>query len=240
MDLGLNAVLFHFCPVKTSDFSTCRDELITYSSQACKNGGFLGDVCSACEASASAEATGAAFAAFTKFLALGNMQLRMYTVADSPSFKLFSIFIEIFSIISLLVSLGKFEYGCVKQLQIQMANKDNSYTKALKDVEIVLGTAFLAFSFGIIASGLRCILHILTPLPRRGKGILIPLYNIFTRCNGCCVLYDDDLEDQKRHVALGIKQNDDANNAGGKDLNIVPGGVVEAMEITSIAVNSIN
>ena len=52
--------------------------------------------------------------------------------------------------------------------------------------------------------------------------------------------YDDDLEDQKRHVALGIKQNDDVYNAGGKDLNIVPGGVVEAMEITSIAVNSVN
>ena len=51
----------------------------------------------------------------------------------------------------------------------------------------------------------------------------------------------DERNDIDEHVYTRIsKQNDDANNAGGKDLNIVPGGVVEAMEITSIAVNSIN
>lgn len=235
MNLGLNAVLFHFCPTETSNYALCRDELISYSSQACSSGGFLGDVCTACEEAATAEATAAAFAAFSKFLALGNMQIRMYTAGDSSSFKIFSIVVEIVGIISLLTSLSKFEYGCIKALNEEMEDKSNKYTKSLDNVQIDFGSAFLAFAFGVIASGLRLILHVLTPLPRRGKGIFTPLKNLFSQCDGCLVLYEDDLEDQKRREALGIRQphvkivsNDDGGIVSNDN-----GGVSGAIEMTS-------
>jgi len=203
---GLRAMVINACDSDTNDFTKgCAVTLLKYNDDTCSKLGFIGDICTVCGLAANSEATGAAFTAVSKILALGGMQRRMYTVADSPSFKLYAICIEIVGIISLATSLGQFEAQCIRGTMDLMKDPTKKYYGNLMDSQSKLGSAFLCYAFGVIAAGIRLIAHILTPLPHRGKGIIMPLCKLFTRCDGCCVLYVDEEEDEKRRSALGIK-----------------------------------
>jgi len=78
----------------------------------------------------------------------------------------------------------------------------------LEDVKIHPGMGFNCFAVGAVAAFVRLLLHILTPLPHRGKGIIMPLCKMAgmcVTCKGCCVLYDDEAEENERrrkHAAL--------------------------------------
>ena len=205
IQFGLRAMVINACDSDTSDFTKCKVKSINYSDDSCSKLGFIGDICTVCGAAATSEATGAAFTAISKLLALGGMQRRMYTVADSPSFKLYAICVEIIGIVSLITSLGEFEAGCIRGTMDLMSDPTKKYHNNLVDSRSNLGSAFIAYAFGAIAAGIRLIIHVLTPLPRRGKGLITPLYKLFTRCDGCGVLYVDEEEDEKRRSALGIK-----------------------------------
>lgn len=87
-------MVFNSCDTDTMDFSSkgCQVLSLKYTDSTCSSRGFLGDVCTACGDAATSEATGAAFTAISKTLALFGMQRRMYTIADSPSFKLMLLY----------------------------------------------------------------------------------------------------------------------------------------------------
>ena len=207
IQFGLRAMVINACDTDTTDFASkgCTAKLLKYNDDTCSNFGFIGDICTVCGAAANSEATGAAFTAVSKLLSLAGMQRRMYTVADSPSFKLYAICIEIVGIISLATSLGEFNSRCVRGSMDLMTDPTKKYYGNLHESHSNFGSAFIAYAIGVVAAGVRLIAHIITPLPHRGKGIITPLCKLFTRCDGCGVLYVDDEEDEKRRSSLGIK-----------------------------------
>lgn len=213
---GLRAMVVNSCPSENSSLVNCKPYLLLYSDSQCSKLGFIGDFCNACGKAASSEATAAAFTAISKFLSLFGMQRRMYKVADSTSFKLYAICIEIVGSISLLTSLLEFKNICMDASFDAMEDPTKKYHSYLSNNDVNYGSAYLCYAFGVIAALLRLIVHVLTPLPYRGKGIIAPFIKIFTRCDGCCILYVDDEEDEKRRSELGIKHvplnSDDGTN----------------------------
>ena len=206
LKFGLNAMVINSCNGTTIDnFSKCQGQLLKYNDPQCSKEGFIGDFCTFCGNAASAEATGAAFTAVSKLFSLLGMQRRMYTSADSPSFKMLAILLEIVGAISLLVSLMEFEYACVLRGINNLTDPSKIYSSQLSDSAVNAGSAFGAYAFGVVAALIRLIVHILVPLPHRGKGICAPIMKLFTKCDGCCVLYEDEKEELKRIKTDGIQ-----------------------------------
>ena len=204
LQFGLNAMVVNACASDTTDFSKCQVKLLKYTDSECDNLGFIGDFCTDCGNAATAEATGAAFTAVSKLISLGGMQRRMYSHADSPSFKILAIVLEIVGAVSLLVSLLNFKIDCINSGVSNLEDKTKIYSQYVTDKAVNVGSAYIAYAIGVAAALVRLIAHILVPLPHRGKGLLTPFLKLFTRCDGCCVLYEDEIEEEKRKVALGI------------------------------------
>ena len=132
------------------------------------------------------------------------MQKRMYAYADSPAQKLLGIAAEAMGAASLAAGISSFNSECLNQLRYAYLEDDDSsepvnpfkgkssYFPSLKHVKIRMGPGFIAYIVGFIAALLRALLHLLTPLPHRGKGLLSPLFSLFSRtlrCGpGCCEL----------------------------------------------------
>jgi len=182
---------------------SCVDSLLEYTDTAgCKATGVFGEVCSICGGVASSEATGVAFAAIGKFVALFSMQKRMYGYADSPSLKFVGICMELTGFISLLVDVLKFNAQCVGALSRKFTPDT---IPELRDFKTSPGPGLICFVIGAIASFIRLLLHLLTPLPRKGKGVCVPVcktVGMCLKCQGCCVLYDDDAVEKEHDEKL--------------------------------------
>ena len=209
LNVGLRGILYNQCSGDGSVLSkdSCKNTIVQFSDSSCTSNSILGDVCSICSDSASSEAISAGISCISKFFALLGMQRRMYTVADSPSFKLVAIVLEFIGFVSLLMALSKFDRSCVGALynEIVVNINNNPYVSQLSKIQIGWGSGFICFCVGAVASFTRLVLHVVTPVPHRGKGIIGPLLKIFTRCDGCCVLYQDQEEEAGRLKRLGVQ-----------------------------------
>ena len=184
----------------------CVNTVLEFSDKAgCAATGVFGSVCTLCGDVVSSIAAGVAFAAIGKGVALFSMQKRMYAYADSPSLKFMGICTELMGFISLVSTIAKFHRNCVGAM-VDQFTPDKYPT--LSNIATHPGPGFNCFIVGAVASFVRLLLHLLTPLPHRGKGVCFPTYKIATMlctCKGCCVLYDDEAEDKERaakHAAL--------------------------------------
>lgn len=198
--VGLQALVYEKClPPPTG----CKSSIIDYSdTELCNSGGLFGTVCSTCSAAASKEASSVAFSAITKGIAIFSMQKRMYGYADSPSLKLIGILSELAGAISLGSGLGYFNAACLAGVGQEFTS---AKIPALKDIKISGGYGYWAFLAGLLASLVRGLLHLLTPLPRKGKGLLLPMANCICKAfarDGCCELYDDDLEEDNHRKEI--------------------------------------
>ena len=186
----------------------CVDTLLEYTDTAgCKATGVFGEVCPICGSVASSEAAGVAFAAIGKFVALFSMQKRMYGYADSPSLKFIGICMELMGFISLLVDVLKFNDQCVGALK-QKFNGMN--IPGLSNFKTSPGPGLICFIVGAIAAFVRLLLHLLTPLPRKGKGVCVPIcktVGMCFSCKGCCVLYDDEAIEKEHDDKLATIHN---------------------------------
>jgi hypothetical protein len=184
----------------------CDDVLLKFSDDgACKSTGIFESVCKTCGNAATSLVFGVAFSALGKFVALFSMQKRMYGYADCPSLKLIGMCTELMGFISLLSTVNKFGSVCNYAMTQQFTTSNYpGYTFRVAPA----GVGMNCFIAGAIASFIRFLLHLLTPLPHRGKGVVVPLMKTIMRlftCKGCCQLYDDEAEDKERaakHAAL--------------------------------------
>lgn len=198
--VGLKALKFQQCE---QGFGCHDSQTITFSdTENCARQGIFGQVCAVCAGAAAKQASSVAFSAITKAVALFSMQKRMYAYADSPSLKLVGVLSEISGAISLGSGLGYFDHNCLAACGNAFDPKVNP-SAGLSNVIIAAGNGYVCFLVGLLACLVRAALHLLTPLPRKGKGLVMP----FCRClsqgcrgDGCCVLYVDDVEEEK-HIA---------------------------------------
>jgi hypothetical protein len=141
----------------------------------------------------------------------------MFAYADSPALKLIGIISEAMGAASLASGMSSFNRECLNELRYDYLEDDDSpnlnplkrkksYYPSLKNVKIQIGPGFVAYIVGFIAALIRVLLHFLTPLPHRGKGILLPAYNLIRRilcCGpGCCELFVDERFEEARQGSL--------------------------------------
>ena len=110
-------------------------------------------------------------------------------------------------LVSLASTLLTFNNKCTGSMKREFETNAAGHPD-LEDVKIHPGMGFNCFAVGAVAAFVRLLLHILTPLPHRGKGIIMPMCKMAgmcVTCKGCCVLYDDEAEEAERrrkHAAL--------------------------------------
>lgn len=103
-----------------------------------------------------------------------------------------------------------------------LTDPTKKYSKEVADSSVTFGSAYIAYACGVAASLVRLVVHILVPLPHRGKGLILPLCKLFTRCDGCAVLYNVDEVNEQRRAEKGIKHIE-----GGADIEMVQSSEIE-------------
>lgn len=204
MNIGLQAVIFDSCTSPTH----CTSQVIAFDNDdACNNmDSYFGKVCDACYGEIYDLKTSVITAAVGKFFALWSMQVRMYSYADSPALKLFGMTTELLGAFSLLNAVNDFNIYCLQEIEWEFYSDDDTRAgiryPSLSKVKVYPGPGYAAFVAGTIAALIRFLLQLLTPLPRRGPGIFVPLGNLLRRiifCGpGCLVLYKEEEEEEKR------------------------------------------
>ena len=142
--------------------SFCQLDVVEWSSPECKSG----DIEVACETCSSA-ATSLCVTAFTACIslvaALIGAQVRIGVRGDSPVQKLLGMSTELFGTLSLAASLHIFENHCYWHLRKAFRFRDLTAT-------FWLGPGFYCYAVCIVSGFVRTFVHILVPLPGRGKG----------------------------------------------------------------------
>lgn len=192
--------------VRPPPLNTCKTTVISFDDTvACSADGLFGVICQVCRESASRTGSSMLSSAIGKGLSFWSMQKRMYAFADSPSLKFLGIALELVSLISLAGAWGFFDRNCSREMRSQIDPKNYP---SLTDIAFRSGPGSQGVVVGLVAAIVRALLHLLTPLPNRGMGLVVPLYRMMRRmlccCEGCFVLYDDEEEERKHKEMIAL------------------------------------
>ena len=172
--LGLVKLVVDRCYSATGDQSRFWDcELLsaTYwkdvNEAVAVEAGFSWDATKECKAEVLGMQMGAFSTTATIVFALNGCLTRIRRVADTNFQKLLGCLPDMWGALSLCLALIQFSLGCY----IHMPRTVNGL-----QVNYYIGPAFGSYSFVLVGGILRCILHWLTPVPRRGCA------------NYCCVV----------------------------------------------------
>jgi len=202
VNVGLTALTFEQCT--TGPHGSCVGSVVSFSDSAkCQTEGIFGSVCTVCSGAAGKQASSVVFSAISKGIAVFSMQTRMYSYADSPSLKLLGVVSELAGAASLGSGLGYFNRYCLAACRDEFSSLKH---KDIALVSIAPGVGYSCFVVALVACIVRALLHLFTPLPRKGKGLLLPFLTCVRKglceCDGCCVLWVDDVEEARRRDSL--------------------------------------
>lgn len=183
--IGLRSVVVvgcRFVPGYDSYPPSCMTESIIWTDPNCLQGITAG-ACESCANIATSMWLTAFMSCFSLIFALLGALTRMRVKADVPVQKLLGMGADTMGSLSLAFALFTFENGCFKNLTLNSSN-------LVMRSNFWLGGGYACYLICCLSGFVRAIVHWLTPLPNKGKG----LGAVFCVLCPCCCKHKEDTE----------------------------------------------